>query len=174
MSFFVTSTGSGAAGGNLGGLAGADAKCQTLATGAGAGGKTWRASLSITGTDARSRIGAGPWFNQKGKMIAANVAGLHAADILAADIFDEKGAAIPLVEHDLLTGSAADGTASANLSCTNWTSNANADMCTVGHSDSTTSGNPTDRWNNAHPVRCTSAAFTGANGAGRFACFATN
>ena len=43
-SFFVTSVGSGM-GGNLGGLAGADKHCQTLATALGAGGRTWRAYL---------------------------------------------------------------------------------------------------------------------------------
>ena len=40
--FFVTSAGPGK-GGDLGGLAGADAHCQTLATTIGAGGKTWHA-----------------------------------------------------------------------------------------------------------------------------------
>src|SRR5258707_13095197 len=45
MSFFVTSAGPGK-GGDLGGLAGADAHCQTLATTAGAGNKAWRAHLT--------------------------------------------------------------------------------------------------------------------------------
>src|SRR4030095_4175022 len=45
MTFFVTSEPIGD-GGNLGGLAGADAHCQKLATAAGAGSKTWRAYLS--------------------------------------------------------------------------------------------------------------------------------
>jgi hypothetical protein len=48
MSFFITSVGSGK-GADLGGLAGADAHCQKLATAAGAGGKTWRAYLSVPG-----------------------------------------------------------------------------------------------------------------------------
>jgi hypothetical protein len=43
--FFVTSTGIGN-GANLGGLAGADNYCQTLAQAAGAGAKTWHAYLS--------------------------------------------------------------------------------------------------------------------------------
>src|SRR4051794_33090954 len=42
MTFFVTSAGSGK-GADLGGLEGADRQCQTLAQGAGAGTKTWRA-----------------------------------------------------------------------------------------------------------------------------------
>ena len=174
LSFFVTSTGSGANGGNLGGLAGADAKCQQLAQAVGAGSKTWRAYLSITGTNARDRIGAGPWFNQKGKMIAANVTALHAADLPTADILDENGAVIPAAQHDLLTGSNAQGMAQANASCNGWTSNQGNQNAQVGHTDSSTSANAADRWNAAHTVACTQQAMMNANGAGRIACFATN
>lgn len=174
LSFFVTSTGSGANGGNLGGLAGADAKCQQLAQAVGAGAKTWRAYLSITGTNARDRIGAGPWFNQKGKMIAANVTALHAADLPTADILDENGAVIPAAQHDLLTGSNAQGMAQANASCNGWTSNQGNQNAQVGHTDSSTSANAADRWNAAHTVACTQQAIMNANGAGRIACFATN
>ena len=42
--------------GNLGGLSGADTKCQTLATNAGLGGTTWKAWLSDTNTSASSRL----------------------------------------------------------------------------------------------------------------------
>src|SRR5215207_3926229 len=59
MTFFVTSAGSGK-GADLGGLEGADQRCQSLAQAAGAGGKTWRAYLSTQGTgavNARDRIG---------------------------------------------------------------------------------------------------------------------
>jgi hypothetical protein len=77
MSFFITSVGIGK-GGDLGGLAGADAHCQRLATAtaAGAGSRTWRAYLSTQPRDgqgaisARDRIGPGPWYNFKGDMIA--------------------------------------------------------------------------------------------------------
>lgn len=172
MSFFVTSTGSGNMGGNLGGLTGADAKCQSLATAAGVGGRTWKAYLSITGTNAKDRIGTGPWYNQKGKMIAASVAALHATDIPAADVLDEKGGTIPTNQHDLLTGSNADGTAT-NTTCQGWTSNANNQQGFVGHTDSSTTGQNTDRWNNAH-VTTNCNSFTAQGGAGRFACFASN
>ncbi|MGE0447367.1 MAG: lectin, partial [Vicinamibacterales bacterium] len=70
MTFFVTSEGIGD-GGNLGGLAGADAHCQKLAAAVGAGGKTWRAYLSTQArpgqpaVNARDRIGNGPWFSAK-------------------------------------------------------------------------------------------------------------
>src|SRR5262249_53747697 len=84
-SFFVTSTSLGK-GGDLGGLAGADAHCQQLATTAGAGGRTWRAYLSspetptAKGINARDRVGNGPWQNAKGVVIAQNVDDLHSAN----------------------------------------------------------------------------------------------
>ncbi|MFX4446998.1 hypothetical protein ABTA86_19620, partial [Acinetobacter baumannii] len=76
MTFFITSTPIGN-GGNLGGLAGADNQCQTLAQAAGAGApKVWRAYLSTQAADgkpaitARDRIGKGPWTNAKGEVVA--------------------------------------------------------------------------------------------------------
>src|SRR5437763_5964845 len=84
MTFFVTSAGPGK-GADLGGLAGADAHCQMLAQGVGAGGKTWRAYLSTNTNlanpgatvNARDRIGRGPWQNSKGDVIATSVDDLH-------------------------------------------------------------------------------------------------
>src|ERR1700738_3132403 len=84
MTFFITSVGKGD-GANLGGLAGADAHCQSLAEAAGAqlpAGRAWRAYLSGVGTDgkpihARERIGAGPWHNARGALIAKDAADLH-------------------------------------------------------------------------------------------------
>src|ERR1700674_2947029 len=80
-SFFVTSVGLGK-GGDLGGIAGADAHCQSLAQAAGAGSRTWRAYLSTNGqatppVNARDRIGNGPWQNAKGEVIAKSVDDLH-------------------------------------------------------------------------------------------------
>ena len=79
MSFFVTSVGKGD-GANLGGLAGADAHCQSLAAAVGAGNKTWHAYLSTQGpnaVNARDRIGQGPWYNSRGAVVAKNLADLH-------------------------------------------------------------------------------------------------
>src|SRR6185503_18958111 len=82
MTFFVTST-TPTGSGNLGGLAGADQICQNLAAAAGAGNRTWHAYLSTQAqggrpaVNARGRIGAGPWYNAKGAMIAAIVNDLH-------------------------------------------------------------------------------------------------
>lgn len=82
MGFFITSVGPGE-GANLGGISGADQHCQKLATAAGAGSRTWRAYLSATASgnqsavNARDRIGAGPWYNAKGVLVAQDVAALH-------------------------------------------------------------------------------------------------
>src|SRR4029077_4032459 len=87
LSFFVSSTGSGR-GADLGGLAGADRLCTSLATAAGAGNRTWRAYLSTTpnapgaAVNARDRIGTGPWRNAKGVVVANNVTELHGANNL--------------------------------------------------------------------------------------------
>ena len=59
MSFFVTSANPGK-GGNLGGLAGADAHCQSLAAAVGAGGKTWRAYLSTSTSTPRTASATAP------------------------------------------------------------------------------------------------------------------
>src|SRR6478672_8983343 len=75
--FFVTSRGIGR-GGDLGGLAGADAHCQALAKAEGSGDHTWHAYLSTTATrnepasNARDRIGPGPWYNALGDRVAVN------------------------------------------------------------------------------------------------------
>jgi hypothetical protein len=134
MSFFLASRGSGA-GGNLGGLAGADKICQDLAQAAGHGALTWRAYLSTQGqgaVNARDRIGPGPWFNVRGARIAQNVDELHSsANRLAVfTALDERGNQIPGSgfspnRHDILTGSQPDGRAypaGADMTCDNWTS----------------------------------------------------
>src|SRR6202521_4921078 len=96
--FFLTSNGIGN-GANLGGLAGADNHCQTLAQAAGFGApKTWRAYLSTQAADgapavnARDRIGKGPWKNARGVVVAKDIAELHAANGLTKQTaLSEKG-----------------------------------------------------------------------------------
>ena len=109
MTFFVTSEPVGD-GGNLGGLAGADAHCQDLAETVGAGDHTWRAYLSTQARpgepaiNARDRIGTGPWYNFDGVMIARDVAHLHGDTLELARLgnnltkvsgLTEKGLIIP-------------------------------------------------------------------------------
>jgi dihydroorotase len=191
MSFFVTSARSTT--GNLGGLRGADDRCQTLAVAAGVGDKTWRAYLSVERdptrenrpTDARSRIGLGPWFNANGVRVASSLAELHARRGDPAVFIDEKGQRIngqwpgspSPVEHDIMTGSNADGTLLPGFTCDDWTSSSTAAFGQVGHADGLgpngdTSGSLSS-WNSAHSNQnCSNTAPRG--GAGRIYCFATD
>jgi hypothetical protein len=188
MSFFITSAGPGN-GANLGGLAGADKHCQTLAAAAGAGDRTWRAYLSATGdgkqaaVNARDRIGKGPWYNAKGMVAAQDVADLHSdKNKLSKEVsLSEKGATINgrgdnPNRHDILTGSQADGTAltgtPAETTCGNWTSSADG-SAQVGHHDRQGGGaNPTS-WNAAHMSKgCSQANLQATGGDGLFYCFA--
>ena len=116
----MTSRGPGD-GTNLGGLAGADAHCELLASAVGAGGTTWRAYLSTQGAgavNARDRIGSGPWHNAKGVQIAGSVDELHYSNaaLTKETQLDENGEMTNgrgdnPNQHDILTGSQLDGTA---------------------------------------------------------------
>lgn len=191
MTFFVTSVGVGN-GGDLGGLAGADAHCQKLATAAGSTGKTWRAYLSTQGqgaVNAKDRIGNGPWQNAKGVVIAKDVAELHGANNLTKQTaLSEKGDVIngrgdTPNRHDVLTGSQADGTAFSGAddrTCKNWTSSTQG-AAMVGHSDRTglDDSAPAKSWNTSHPSRgqgggCTQADLRSTGGDGLLYCFAAN
>lgn len=196
MSFFVTSTGSGR-GADLGGLAGADALCQRLAGAAGAGGKTWRAYLStpptlpsanspgVAAVNARDRIGSGPWYNAKGVLIARNLDHLHNGNNIGKDTaLDERGNVVKgrgdtPNEHDMLTGTRADGTAFApqtDTTCKSWTSSTDGSAI-VGHHDRVgpNAENWAKSWNFSHQsAGCSQEALVRTGGAGRFYCFATN
>jgi hypothetical protein len=188
MTFFVTSANPGR-GGDLGGLAGADAHCQALAQAAGAGGRTWRAYLSTQGpgaVSARDRIGRGPWRNAKGEVVARDLADLHgeAANLTKQAALTERGEVVngrgdTPNNHDILTGSQPDGTAFAGAedrTCRNWTSGAEGSAM-VGHSDriGLRDDAPSKSWNASHPTRgCGMEALRSTGGAGLFYCFATN
>jgi hypothetical protein len=176
MTFFVTSTGSGALGGNLGGLTGADKKCQDLAAAANAGDHTWHAYLSVLGTNAKDRIGPGPWKNQKGTLIAQDLVALHDFQFipLTADLVDEKGAAVPVTATSMLTGTKSDGTALLQT-CQNWTSNANNETGRLGDAASETSNVLGVRWNDAVKSSACSQQNLGQNKSeGRLYCFAVD
>jgi hypothetical protein len=206
-SFFVAENPNGT--GNLGGLAGADQMCQSQAQalGGAAAAKTWHAYLSqeqrgnTPRVNARGRIGAGPWYNTKGQLIASNVADLHGDqqrdrnNIQRATVLDAKGSEVPGVasppggnQHDMLTGSDSDGRAftdGIDHTCNNWTldgmtlaqanPNVPADRARamLGHTDR--SGGQNTSWNAAHMSQgCSKQALINTGGAGRFYCFATN
>ena len=180
MSFFVSSTGSGN-GGNLGGLAGADKLCQGLAAKAGVGNRTWQAYLSTSGqggVNARDRIGAGPWYNAKGVLIASNVAELHSdkANVNADTALDEQGRPINPAgapnRHDIMTGSTPDGRAT-ETTCQNWTSSGGDQTAMLGHHDRLTFGKPGSPWNAAHASKgCSQENLVATGGAGLIYCFA--
>jgi hypothetical protein len=181
-SFFVTSQGSGK-GADLGGLAGADAHCTMLAEAAGVTGKTWHAYLSTSDTDARDRIGAGPWFNAKGEKIADDVASLHsdANNLTKQTALNEKGEVIngrgdTPNRHDILTGSKPDGTRIADQTCGDWTMSGAEGVAMMGHSDRTglDDSAAAKSWNSSHASRggCSQEALKGTGGDGLFYCFA--
>lgn len=196
FSFFITSRGSGD-GANLGGLAGADAHCQKLASAVSpvAAAKTWRAYLSTQAeggkpaVNARDRIGKGPWHNVRGGLVARSVSHLHGDTLEEARVGNSLSWSTALTEanqpvkrvgdrpneHDILTGSKPDGTAytdAADHTCKNYTSNS-AGSAQVGHFDRT--GGNSISWNSAHASRgCSQANLVSTGGAGLFYCFAVN
>jgi len=188
LSFFVTSRTSMT--GDLGGLSGADAICTELATSVGASNKVWKAYLSTSTENAKDRIGAGPWFNAMGAQLAADLTALHALKGNADLFVDEKGNKIDgqwnsaaTVQHDILTGSAPDGTLQPvdmmgrSSNCQDWTSAGTDAIAQVGHSDGMGPGMATDpanytSWNSSHANQdCSNTGPRG--GAGRIYCFAS-
>ena len=194
MTFFVTSVGLGK-GGDLGGLEGADRHCQSLATEAGAGDRTWHAYLSTQASalndpqfvNARDRIGKGPWRNAKGVVIAKNVEELHSAKskLTKQTALDEKGQAVngrteKPNKHDILTGSRPDGTVFpggpfADMTCGNWTKSGTEGSAMTGHFDR---AGPIEApwatsWNSAHPTRgCDPEGVRSTGGDALLYCFA--
>ena len=188
MGFFVTSVGLGD-GGNLGGLAGADAHCNALAAAAGSS-RTWAAYLSTQGpgaVNARDRIGDGPWANANGLIMATSVESLHYdnSNFNWTYSLDENGnqwasridGDPDFTVHDVLTGTQIDGTAFSgdqDRTCNNWTSN-DEGSAHVGHADRYSFTTPGSPWNSSHGTPgCTQADLVQVGGAGMFYCFATD
>jgi hypothetical protein len=191
MTFFVTSVNAGK-GADFGGLAGADAYCQKLASDAGSSGKTWRAYLSQSAVDgaqamnARDRIGKGPWQNAKGVVVATDVNDLHNdPNINTETALDEKGNPVKTREsgtneHDILTGTQMDGTAYAagdkDMTCGNWTKGGEGSAI-VGHHDrrGLSDTKEAKSWNSSHATRgCDMASLRATGGGGLIYCFAAN
>ena len=189
MTFFVTSRGRGK-GGDLGGLAGADAHCQALADAEKAGDHTWHAYLSTIATgnapavNARDRIGKGPWYNAEGTLIAASLEQLHSGEThvnkehaVTERLDPVNGLGDNPNMHDILTGSRPNGTSfegREDLTCGNWTSSG-AGRAQVGHHDRMGQGEGADSWNSAHSSRgCRQNDLQSTGGAGLFYCFGIN
>ena len=197
MSFFITSVGL-RNGGDFGGLEGADAHCQQLATAVGRGDATWRAYLSTQGPDAvnaRDRIGTGPWYGANGDEIARDLAHLHGDTLELARMgnglhqlhaVNETGAVVTgrvggpgggTSVHDILTGSTPDGRAytdAEDRTCSNWTSSAEGvGSARLGHHDRV--GRDNNSWNSTHATGgCSQANVSRGGGASLFYCFAVN
>ncbi|HSF19231.1 MAG TPA: hypothetical protein VLK65_27145 [Vicinamibacteria bacterium] len=189
MTFFVTSDGPGN-GGDLGGLAGADALCQRLGAAVGRGNATWRAYLSqapgagAERVDARDRIGSGPWHNAKGDLIAANLADLHEDrnNVRKYTALNERGEEVQgrgdsPNRHDILTGSDSMGrlfdTNAGVSTCNNWTSGGDDHTARLGHHDRLGGANAS--WNSVHTSRgCSQSALEGTGGDGLIYCFAAD
>ena len=187
MSFFITSVGLGD-GASLGGLTGADAHCDALASAAGSSGKTWRAYLSAHSTvnspavNARDRIGFGPWYNSNGVEVASNLNVLHGPsnNLNKQGSLTEHGDEVNGVgdspnQHDILTGSTLDGRTvddGSNHTCNNWTSNSEG-SAHVGHFDRVGGGQNPTSWNSAHgSAGCSQEDLIRTAGNGYFYCFA--
>jgi hypothetical protein len=184
MSFFITSRGRGF-GGNLGGLAGADAHCQRLAEAVGRGTRMWRAYLSTPATargpavHARDRIGKGPWLNAAGLEVASDLAQLHSDEnrIDRDTALTEKGNRVDGNRHDILTGTNPDGTFAVDkfdTTCNAWTSY-NDGRAMLGHHNRFGGGQRSTSWNSAHVSRgCSQRALRASLGDGLFYCFAAD
>lgn len=188
-SFFITSAGPGD-GAALGGLAGADAHCASLASSAGLPGGDWRAYLSTVATDgnqavnARDRIGSGPWYNVDGVQVARDVDHLHSDQnnltkqtILTEGGDEVNGRGDDPNRHDILTGSDLQGRAvsGGDTTCGNWTSNGSDGSAMVGHHDRQGGGDNPTSWNSAHASRgCGQTDLQGTGGDGLFYCFAAS
>jgi hypothetical protein len=134
------------------GLTGADKICQKLAEDVGFGAKTWRAFLSVmkgpngTPVNAIDRVGEGPWYDRRGRLIAMNKAGLTSGNRPAGeaaavnDLADETGMGRPASQpndtHDVITGSTSKGLLRASKledTCMDWTSATTRGTIGMGH-----------------------------------------
>lgn len=168
FSFFVTSLeairreskNQNGYGGNLGGLAGADAICTRIAEAAlaGSGAKGWKAFLSTSTVNAIERIGSGPWYDRNGKLVANDIAGLLQerpnGSTTISDLPNELG--VPNRagtgtgmddNHDTITASNTQGKWDGGSTCNDWTSATGSGGPRVGHSWPAQSGKS---WIQAH------------------------
>jgi hypothetical protein len=180
--------------GKADGLAGADEICKRAAEMGmpGAGQKNWHAYLSAAGTGgqaihARDRIGTGPWYDRKERLLAMNLTDLFAGDRpkgdpqLVADLTNERGEpnhyvgpngftpGTPYDTHDTLTGSTAQGMLNG-FTCNDWTSTTAVGKPMIGHSwpRSPTSGR---QWSADHTVPgCTAGLDRTLGGSGSGSC----
>lgn len=120
--------------GNLGGLSGADSKCQQSAESAGLGGLSWKAWLSDNSTSAGSRLNHNNFYRNlfgSGPSWSDLTDGGYNMSMVDIDEFGNSMADTP---SDVWTNtSAIDGAIdSRNQSCNNWASNSKSFLGAVG------------------------------------------
>ena len=125
--------------GNLGGLAGADAKCSQLAADAKLGGQ-WVAWVGTPGNSAKDRLtSAGPWRLVNGPQVAANKADL--VDGTIAAIIDRTENGVVVAPDGSWSGYVWTGTLwnfnADSMTCAQWTSASANDAAGVGKVQST-------------------------------------
>ncbi len=174
------------------GLAGADKICTTIAEAelAGVGAKGWRAFLSAAAggegggpVHAKDRVGAGPWYDRSGVLVASSLEGLlgerpDGDDSIVDDLPNERGesqesqpgegASGTADNHDVLTGTNADGELDGSATCADWSSTTASGKPRLGHSWGSGSGRG---WIAAHTASgCAAEVNLVDNGAGNRSC----
>lgn len=126
------------------GLSGADAICASIAATAlpCAANKTWKAFLSTDSVDAIDRIGSGPWYDRKERLVWNDLSEMsqdrppNAPAVIKDDLpnedgtpnhdYDQDGSTTDDDNHDVLTGSGKDGrkidSDTTAHRCNEWTS----------------------------------------------------
>jgi hypothetical protein len=129
------------------GLTGADKICHDIAeiSMPGSGAKGWRAFLSTTTVDAESRIGNGPWYDRRGRLVSMNKTNLlqsrpvDADPAIKEDLPNEFGVPNRRPDptkpqednHHALTGSSALGKLyGPKATCLDWTSKSRDNVMT--------------------------------------------
>lgn len=136
------------------GLKGADSICECIAERSMKGSKVkqWRAFLSVSSDEngkkvnAIDRIGKGPWYDKKGRLLAPTIADLlstrpmNGSAEIKNDLPNEDGipnhrpdpSAAQVDNHHMVTGSNTDGTLKSGATCADWTSKLGTDVASAG------------------------------------------
>jgi hypothetical protein len=121
--------------GNLGGLSGADYKCQTLAWAAGRPGE-YKAWLSTSSVHAKNRIPEGRYVLFNMAAVAMSKTDLTDGTIQNAINRDEWGNLLQYAPYTVFTGTLANGTGSGQY-CQNWQSSSPGSNGRAGFSSKT-------------------------------------
>ena len=152
---FVTKAGFN---GNLGGLTGADQKCQSAATAAGLGG-TYAAWMSSSTTNALTRIGdVGPWYLVDGATkVFDSKAAIASGPLVAIDMYEDKTRVATTIETWVgtdNTGVVYKDNDGAPVTCADWTDGSDTSSGSMGHVQASLASD----WTGGGTGRCDQAA----------------